>query len=142
MGTVPDVLGLVWPSFRPKSGSKSKITGRIFTRLSISDSFFIFNCGSGRENGHDPALTFVYGANFGCVLHHFSCPARWNGSRGQVRPGTGPNRPNTILRLLLLISGSSSLHVRFAVGLGPEPAQSRPRTRPTRGNGGLLIGFG
>ena len=29
VGTVPDILGLVWPSFRPKSGSKSKIPGRI-----------------------------------------------------------------------------------------------------------------
>jgi hypothetical protein len=29
------------------------------------------------------------GANFGCVLHHFSSPTRWNGSRGQVRPETG-----------------------------------------------------
>ncbi len=29
VGTVPDILGLVWPSFRPKSGSKSKISGRI-----------------------------------------------------------------------------------------------------------------
>ncbi len=27
--TVPDIFGLVWPNFRPKSGSKSKISGRI-----------------------------------------------------------------------------------------------------------------
>ncbi len=26
---MPDILGLVWPSFRPTSGSKSKIPGRI-----------------------------------------------------------------------------------------------------------------
>ena len=32
VGTVPDILGLVWPSFRPKSGSKSKISGRILKR--------------------------------------------------------------------------------------------------------------
>ena len=25
---------------------------------------------------------------FECVLHHFSSPTRWNGSRGQVRPET------------------------------------------------------
>ncbi len=31
VGTVPDILGLAWPSFRPKSGSKSKIAGRILT---------------------------------------------------------------------------------------------------------------
>jgi hypothetical protein len=29
VGTVPDILGVVWPSFRSKSGSKSKIPGRI-----------------------------------------------------------------------------------------------------------------
>ncbi len=28
-GAVPDILGLLWPSLRPKSGSKSKISGRI-----------------------------------------------------------------------------------------------------------------
>ena len=28
VGTVPDILGLVWPRFRTKSGSKSKIPGR------------------------------------------------------------------------------------------------------------------
>ncbi len=28
-GTVPGIVGLVWPSFRPKSLSKSKISGRI-----------------------------------------------------------------------------------------------------------------
>ncbi len=29
VGTVPDIVGLVWPSFRPKSDSKSKISGRV-----------------------------------------------------------------------------------------------------------------
>ncbi len=29
VGTVPDILGVVWPSFSPKSGSKSQISGRI-----------------------------------------------------------------------------------------------------------------
>ncbi len=29
VGTVPEILGLVWPSFRPNSGLKSKISGRI-----------------------------------------------------------------------------------------------------------------
>ena len=33
VGTVPDILGLVWPSFRPKSGSKSKISGRILNNF-------------------------------------------------------------------------------------------------------------
>ncbi len=29
VGTVPDILGLVWPSFRPKAGPKSKMSSRI-----------------------------------------------------------------------------------------------------------------
>ncbi len=29
VATVPDILGLVWPSFCPNSGSKSQISGRI-----------------------------------------------------------------------------------------------------------------
>ncbi len=56
---------------------------------SLSDTFYIFTCGSGPENGHETALELVSGANFGCVLHHFSSPTRWNGSRGQVLPETG-----------------------------------------------------
>ncbi len=54
---------------------------------------FVFYCGSGPEHGHETALELVYGANLGCVLHHFSSPTRWNGSRGQVRPETG-RKPN------------------------------------------------
>ena len=38
------------------------------------------------QNGHETALDFVSGATFVCVLHHFSGPARSEGSRGQVRP--------------------------------------------------------
>ncbi len=30
VGTVPDILGLFWPSFRFKPGSKSKMSGRVF----------------------------------------------------------------------------------------------------------------
>ena len=33
VGTVSDILGLVWPSFRPKSGSESQTSGRIFKSL-------------------------------------------------------------------------------------------------------------
>ncbi len=29
VGTVPDIWGLVWPNFKPNSGSESKISGRI-----------------------------------------------------------------------------------------------------------------
>ena len=35
------------------------------------------------------ALEVVSGANFGCVLQHFSGPTRLKGSRGQVRPEIG-----------------------------------------------------
>ncbi len=33
VGTVPGIWGLVWPSFRPEPGSKSKLSGRIRKRL-------------------------------------------------------------------------------------------------------------
>ncbi len=33
VGTVPSILSLVWPSFRPKSFSKSKIPGRILKSI-------------------------------------------------------------------------------------------------------------
>ena len=36
-------------------------------------------------NCHEVALELASGANFGCVLHHFSGPTRLKGSRGQVR---------------------------------------------------------
>ncbi len=41
------------------------------------------------QHGHETALELVSGANIGGVLHRFSSPIRWNGSRGQVRPETG-----------------------------------------------------
>ncbi len=34
VGAVPDIVGLAWPSFRSKSGSKSKIPGQIFEQNS------------------------------------------------------------------------------------------------------------
>ncbi len=47
VGAVPDILGLVWRSFRPKSGSESKISGRI---LKISRGLFSSaESGSGRR---------------------------------------------------------------------------------------------
>ncbi len=33
VGTVPDILGLVWPSFRTNSGSKSEVSGRILNNF-------------------------------------------------------------------------------------------------------------
>ena len=38
------------------------------------------------ENGYETALELVSGADFVCVLHHFSGPSRVEWSRGQVRP--------------------------------------------------------
>jgi hypothetical protein len=47
VGAVPDILGSVWRSFRPKSGSESKISGRI---LNISRGLFSSaESGSGRR---------------------------------------------------------------------------------------------
>ena len=63
--------------------------GRALIYLRLVTHFRFVNCGSGLTNRHETALELVSGANFGCVLHHFSSPTRWNGSRGQVRPETG-----------------------------------------------------
>ena len=41
----------------------------------------------------------------GCVLHHFSSPTRWNGSRCQVRPEAG-QKPNTNYNLCYLSSAN------------------------------------
>ena len=35
---------------------------------------------------HELGIQLVTGANFGCVLHHFSGRTRFKGSQGQVRP--------------------------------------------------------
>ena len=40
VGTVLDILGLVWPSFRPKSGSESTISGRILNKFSDRKDFW------------------------------------------------------------------------------------------------------
>ena len=39
----------------------------------------------------------VSGANFGCLLHHFSSPTRGSGSRGQVRQETGQKQIQIII---------------------------------------------
>ena len=51
------------------------------------------------ENGHERALELVSGANFGCVLHHFSGPTHLEGSRGQVRQGIGQKPRKQVLFL-------------------------------------------
>ncbi len=56
---------------------------------SLRDTSTIRYCGSGPGNSHETALELVSGVNVGCVLHHFSSPTRWKGSRVQVRPVTG-----------------------------------------------------
>ncbi len=47
VGTVPDILGLLWPSFRPDSGSKSNISGRILK--SFQGPFGSADLGWGRD---------------------------------------------------------------------------------------------
>jgi hypothetical protein len=74
-----------WKPFRPP---KSAISGLKDKSWSSQHAWY------GSEDGHETALELVSGANFGCVLHHFSSLTRWNGSRCQVRPETG-QKPNT-----------------------------------------------
>ncbi len=40
-GTVPDILGMVWPSFRTESGSKSEIPGRILNWVGLMGGFWM-----------------------------------------------------------------------------------------------------
>ena len=49
-GTVTDILGLVWPSFRPESGSKSKVPDRILN-LAVLKQIFNFVLGPGGPRG-------------------------------------------------------------------------------------------
>ena len=46
--------------------------------------------GGRTEHGHEMLLDFVSGADFRCVLHHFSSPTCLTGSWGQVVPESGP----------------------------------------------------
>ncbi len=89
-------LGPLWAPSRPQIDPKRRRPGlRQLNKFqphylpALSHTFYILNCGSGPENGHETALDLVSWADFGCVLHHFSSPTRWSGSRGQVRPETG-----------------------------------------------------
>ncbi len=45
-------------------------------------------------NGHETALQLVSGADFSCVLHHFSSLTRRSESRGQGRPENDQNGRN------------------------------------------------
>ncbi len=54
-------------------------------------------------NGIEMALALVSGADFSCVLHHFSSLTRWIGSRGQVGPGDDRSKPK--LKFQCLIPG-------------------------------------
>jgi hypothetical protein len=42
----------------------------------------------------------VYGADFKCVLHHFSSLTRLTGSWGQVWPESGRKPTNTLIQIL------------------------------------------
>ncbi len=51
VGNVPAILGFVWPSFRPKSGSKSKIPGRLLQRFRGPSSSAELCAGTGWSTG-------------------------------------------------------------------------------------------
>ncbi len=55
VGTVPDILGLVWPSFRSKSGSKSKISGRI-----LKSFRGLFSSAEYRRNLNDEQTLLIF----------------------------------------------------------------------------------
>ena len=72
--------------------------------------------------------------NCGCVLHHFSSPTRWNGSRGQVRPETS-QKPNTNYNFPPTANaiGGSRWFFYLVHWLAPRPGpccQSCPPSRP------------
>ncbi len=84
--------------------------------------------------------------DFGCDLHHFSSPTRWNGSGGQVRPET-VQKPNTWLpsgwfffQFPIRVStffGFSSVRV-----LGPVPHPGFPKQQFSKNVGLVFGGYG
>ncbi len=100
----------------------------------------IFNCGSGPEHGYETALELVSGANFGCVLHLFSSPTRWNGSRGEVRPETA-QKPNNKYNFDYLLNYSGGV-VGAPAGRRrgrPSVPRSQPSLRTALGSGSLHL---
>ncbi len=83
----------------------------------LEGSTLTLTFGSGPENGHETALELVSGANFGCVLHHFSSPARLDWSRGQVLPELVQN-PKIQIIILIKFSTNSA----FQQSPGPAAA--------------------
>ncbi len=47
----------------------------------------------------DMAFELVSWADLLCVLDHFQSPTRWNGSRGQVKPNSGPKPAKTKIKI-------------------------------------------
>ncbi len=86
LGTVPGILGLLLPPFRPKSGPKSKIPGRIlksvcrFVGIALS-VFGVVSFGLGADLG--PKST-ISGPILKSVLGPFSL-AESGGTRGSSR---------------------------------------------------------
>jgi hypothetical protein len=46
-------------------------------------------------------VELVYGANFKCVLHHFSSLTRLKGSWGQLGPKTDPKQPKRDTKMII-----------------------------------------
>ncbi len=51
-----------------------------------------------QELAHEVALQLVYGANFRCVLYHFSSLTRLKGSWGKLWPKTDPKQQQLKLK--------------------------------------------
>ncbi len=89
VGAVPDIMGLVWPSLRPKSSSKSKVSGRILKSYRGSfSSAEIFRAGWAE---HRPEI----GPSGPRALHYaIVFPGRKSGFRAGMWPGRLQNRPS------------------------------------------------
>ena len=73
---------------------------------------------------HERALELVPGANFICVLQHFSCPTRLKGSWGQLWPKTSPKQPKT--KMIIFPRGLTA--TQESIGLPPPIGPPRSGT--------------
>ncbi len=101
MGTVPDILGLVWPNFSPNAGSKSQISGRIlksFRGHFDSAERLLFQ---GRASGAVVAKTDLPAIHVRCVSPstlRFSKKSLEAWAAGGLRPEGGQTHVKMIFR--------------------------------------------
>ena len=105
VGTVPCILGLVWRRFRPKSGSKSQISGRILTSFpgpssSAESGWQDRAINEGEHSLQDAKYCFrspgrVPGPAFSAQLAGPPNRGQW----GPYRPLKGSKGPRKLLRI-------------------------------------------